>query len=165
MGFPQGGLGGLPGADSRGIQVRWGGVAVTSILIVDDNPDLRDLVHTILQRTAREVVGAGDAEEALRLLAGRSFDFMITDLTMPGRSGIDLITQVREMYPGTRIVAMSGEWTRGDENLLKRAAALGVRAHLTKPFSMQHLINLLGSAEAVPNPVAGAGPIRPQALG
>jgi two-component system cell cycle sensor histidine kinase/response regulator CckA len=79
-----------------------------SVLVVDDDPDIRTFVETILVEEGIEAVVAPDAQEALRCLAERCFDLLLTDIRMPGLDGFQLVRQARRAYPELRVLFMSG---------------------------------------------------------
>jgi two-component system cell cycle sensor histidine kinase/response regulator CckA len=79
-----------------------------SVLVVDDDPDIRTFVETILVEEGIEAVVAPDAQEALRCLAERCFDLLLTDIRMPDLDGFDLVQRARRAYPELRVLFMSG---------------------------------------------------------
>ena len=82
----------------------------TTILLVEDEADLRDLLSKILQDNHYRVLEAGDGEQALRI-ANRSptrIDLVLTDLIMPGLSGYDVAQKIRDIRPGTKIMYITG---------------------------------------------------------
>jgi CheY-like chemotaxis protein len=80
-----------------------------TVLIVEDEPEVRSLAARILRREGYEVLEAPDGEEALQLAKGPArIDLLLTDVVMPRMSGSDLVARVREFRPDMRIVYMSG---------------------------------------------------------
>jgi CheY-like chemotaxis protein len=117
--------------------VTLGGV---SVLVVDDEPDARDVVRRLLTATGAEVVTAGSAAEALGMLEGRSFDVLVSDIGMPGVDGYELIRRVRMMGQGAaaiRAVALTA-FARLDDRT--RAMLAGFQMHLAKPVDARELI-------------------------
>ena len=78
-----------------------------SILIVDDEPDLRDLVQICLEAAGHQVAVAADGLKASGILLREQFDLMVTDVLMPDRDGIELIGEAKTKYPAMRIVVMT----------------------------------------------------------
>lgn len=79
------------------------------ILLVDDNKDLLEMAEALLQDLGFEVVTAERAEEALEILRGQGdIAALLTDVVMPGMSGIELAVEARRMAPDLRIVLVSG---------------------------------------------------------
>lgn len=80
-----------------------------SILLVEDDPDLRDLVRRLLERGGHQVLPAGSAPEAFRLLTDRpdGVDLLLTDIGLPGMDGSELARRFRSMHPATPVLLMS----------------------------------------------------------
>src|SRR5687768_2042077 len=84
-----------------------GGPSMADVLIVDDDDVIRETLLELLNGNyqCRE---ASTAEEALRKLQAQAFDVVLTDISMPGLSGSELLQRVRELYPETPVIIMSG---------------------------------------------------------
>ena len=78
------------------------------ILVVDDDPSIRESLGMLLTSVGYDVIVAENGASAVSHLGRTVADLMVTDLNMPGMSGMDLISHVRSRYPATLIVAMSG---------------------------------------------------------
>ncbi|MFB6231257.1 MAG: response regulator [Salinibacter sp.] len=107
------------------------------VLVVDDEEFVLDTAQHTLETAGYEVLTALDAEAALRLVDehGEAIDAVITDLRMPGRSGLELIRTLRAQYPDLSIVAASGVADgRTDE-----ALDAGAQVFLAKPFTAEKL--------------------------
>jgi len=78
-----------------------------SILVVDDEPAMRLLLTSILKDEGHEVTAAASGEEALQLLATRHYRLVLTDLKMPGISGLELLTHVKRDDPGTAVIILT----------------------------------------------------------
>jgi len=109
-----------------------------SILVVEDEPQVLDLVVRVLTADGYRVLTASDGDEALALLAGRTdrVEALITDVRLPGMSGPRLAAVVRERYPAVRTLYMSG-FEEAHEDALRAAWVPG--AFLAKPFSPEML--------------------------
>ncbi len=108
-----------------------------TILVVDDKEMLRDSVAVTLQRAGFAVIGAGDGAAALEIAAKRRPDAIVTDLRMPGLTGIELIERVREIDDATPIVLMTAF---GTIETAVKAMKLGAFDYVTKPFEGDELI-------------------------
>jgi DNA-binding NtrC family response regulator len=105
------------------------------ILIVDDQPEIRDMVRGTLCESYR-CTTAGSAEEALLLLRAEKFGLVISDINMGGMSGLEMIPQVRASAPDTVIMMISGEQTI--ESAVE-AMRVGAFDYIMKPFDLQHV--------------------------
>ncbi|UCC43398.1 MAG: response regulator [Candidatus Zixiibacteriota bacterium] len=110
-----------------------------SILIVDDEVGMRDLLDKILSRDGYRVLLAGDGEEALEVLKNESPQLVITDMKMPGMGGFDLLRVIKKDYPGVGVIMMTAY---GDTYTVKDALLLGADEYITKPFK-SHEISLV----------------------
>jgi len=119
--------------------------AQANILIVDDERDLVDAYVRLLERSGHRCVGAFDAGEAIRIIDEESPDLVITDLSLPDISGIEVIRHVRAKSPITPIIVMSGHNT---PELNKAAQAAGANLSLLKPVSIAELRRVIGEALA-----------------
>ncbi len=79
-----------------------------NILVVDDEPDVRDSVKYVLDRAGYSVRTAESAMDALAELARNPTDLVITDIIMPQINGVEAIESIRKAFPSVRIIAISG---------------------------------------------------------
>jgi DNA-binding response OmpR family regulator len=86
-----------------------------TLLLVEDDPDIRDAMTALLSEHGFRVLVAGDGYAAIRLLAEHQVDLMFTDVVMPGMSGYELAQQARAVRQDLRVLYMTGdaEQTRG----------------------------------------------------
>ncbi|MFC3609711.1 response regulator [Stutzerimonas tarimensis] len=124
-----------PGAAAKVVE----SAASPTVLVVEDQPSLLELTCEMLQLLEYQTVGVASAEQALALLEQRSFDLLLTDVGLPGMSGLDLLAEVRQRWPGQETIIVSGY---GD-GLGEIAARV-----LPKPFSFEQLEALLPSRPA-----------------
>lgn len=87
-----------------------------TILVVDDEPELLDIVIDVLSDPGWIVIGAADAYEALRILAERPVDLLITDVRMPGLNGFQLARQAKLMRADLHVIYISGYYGRTDQS-------------------------------------------------
>ena len=123
-----------------------------SILIVDDEASITQLVGRALRKKGYEVPTAGNGHEATRLVGHQRFALVMTDLLMPDMDGIQVITELRKTHPEIRLIAMSGGGHITQDQYLKIAKGLGAHALLEKPFTIEQLYSVvettLGGASA-----------------
>lgn len=79
-----------------------------TILVADDEPDLREVIVATLTDAGYAVLPASDGYEAVRLLADSWVSLLITDFTMPGIDGLELARQAKVMRPNLRVIYLSG---------------------------------------------------------
>ena len=110
------------------------------ILVVDDDPNVADLLHDMLGEHGHDVGLAGDTDNALQWLAQHPCDVLITDLDLKGTSGWKLARKAREMQPNIVVGLITG-WPLGAEG--RELHARGVDFVLTKPFTGDALLSAI----------------------
>lgn len=123
---------------------------MSRILVVDDEPGVRDLTVEILRRSGYEPRGVPSARDALELLAHEPFDLIVSDVVMPEMTGIELLHELRERRPELPVVLMTGG--SKDPERTTRAVELGAARLLYKPFSHAELNAVV--KDALNGPVA-----------
>jgi len=111
-------------------------------LVVDDAPDVTEMLAILLQFAGYEVVTAFSAPQALAAARDNHFDVLVSDIGMPGMNGYELAETLRRMpyYETMPMVAVTGFSVYDDH---ERAIQSGFDAFLTKPINPQDLINLV----------------------
>jgi len=109
-------------------------------LVVDDEPDARDLIRRVLEERGANVTIAASAGAALELLQGDSADIVVSDIGMPDMDGYQFMRRLRAMEPSrTRVAALAlTAFARADDR--KQAILAGYHAHLAKPFDVAELV-------------------------
>ena len=107
-----------------------------SVLVVDDDAEMRALLLDVLRNDGYEVAEAKDGAEAVLALRGRAFDVILMDKNMPGPSGLDLLPGLRRICPRSRIIMMTAF---GDVPSYMEAAEKGAVEYLFKPFRMEEM--------------------------
>jgi CheY-like chemotaxis protein len=131
------------------------------ILVVEDEPVLRDLFADLIRGCGYHVEVAADASEALARLRTEPFDVLATDILLPGMDGWQLIANAINEQPMLRLVAMTGADAREDR---ERAAALGVPV-LQKPFRLLELQDALRQALTLVPATTSASALRRSPMG
>ena len=124
------------------------------ILVIDDEPFVREALERVLKSSAVSVVGAADAAAGLALLDKLVIDLVIIDVVLPGIDGVAAIKQMRRDHPNIRIIAISGGGNFGlnayqpeaisTTAYLAACKAAGADGTLAKPFETAELRSLLG---------------------
>jgi CheY-like chemotaxis protein len=120
---------------------------MASILIVEDDPLVRSSLRIILESFGHAVEDAEDGTVALTM-DHSSFDVVITDILMPGISGVEFIGALRAKGFDAGIVAMSGGNRLGGVDPLEQALAAGADMAMRKPFSARELLAALEKCTA-----------------
>lgn len=129
---------------------------MTSIILVDDEPDIRDSVQRTLEQAGFQVRVANSGSEGIAEYRRSPADLLITDMIMPNGHGLDLIRELRADYPSMRILAISGGGNFGAQSYqtgaistaayLAAATAAGAKLALTKPFTREKLLTAVQEA-------------------
>ncbi|MDH4054973.1 MAG: response regulator [Gammaproteobacteria bacterium] len=124
---------------------------MTSVLIIDDEEDIRIVLKEIFVRAGFDVAVASDGNEGLNLLRENGADLVITDIIMPGSDGVEIAYEIRCEFPKTKIIVMSGGGNIAPLDYepaaiatsayLASAAAVGADMTITKPFDREELLN------------------------
>ncbi len=110
---------------------------MSTVLVVDDKEMLRDSVGVTLQRAGFTVIAAADGKSALECVARRRPDAVVTDLKMPGLSGLELIEAIRQIDDDLPVVLMTAF---GTVDTAVQAIKLGAFDYITKPFEGDELL-------------------------
>lgn len=103
------------------------------ILVVDDDEVIRDTLYDLLSENY-DCQTADSAEQALARLEVESYDVVLTDISMPGLSGLELLGHVRQKYPDTPVIIISGI---SDQEHARGLIRLGAFEYLLKPFRIE----------------------------
>jgi CheY-like chemotaxis protein len=110
------------------------------ILVVDDEPQMREVLCQALEGRGHIVDQAGDGREAFLRLAEHQPDLVITDLVMPDMEGLETIQALRNKFPALPIIAISGGGRIGPETYLSIAGQFGAERTFAKPFRLAELL-------------------------
>jgi len=106
------------------------------ILVVDDEPHMRDMMAMTLRTDGYRVETAADGRQALSLLADHSFDLVITDLMMPDVSGLEVLAEVKKRLPTAEVILVTAY---GSLESAVEALRQGAHDYLTKPFEPEQI--------------------------
>ena len=113
------------------------------ILIVDDETSMQEFLQILLQRDGHDTSACGSASEALVALESDDWDLVISDVRMPGMSGLELLDQVRQLAPETTVILITAH---GTTESAVEAMKHGAYDYLTKPCSVDEIRLVVGKA-------------------
>ena len=116
---------------------------MSNVLVIDDEDVVRELVMEILESAGHDVTGADSAECALTLLESNEFDLVVSDVVMPGLSGLELLEAVRAHTASLPVVLVTGA---GTYDTLSQALTRGAAGLVTKPFAHKDLQSAVSDA-------------------
>lgn len=115
----------------------------TRVCVIDDDDLICDHIAALLTPAGYEVVCADSAKAGLALIAEHRPDVVLVDIIMPDKDGVEVIAEIRRLWPDLRIVAMSAGGQVGPTLYLQIAQTMGAHACLTKPLSLTELTEAL----------------------
>lgn len=110
------------------------------VLVVDDDADMRELVHDMLKDRGHQVMTAGSGSDALRLLGEQDFAVVLTDLRMKGMQGLELLTEIRRANPDIGVILMTAF---GSVETAVEAMKHGASDYLTKPVKKDEMVRVV----------------------
>jgi DNA-binding NtrC family response regulator len=111
------------------------------ILVIDDDEQIRNMLHIMLKNEGYDVAEAPEGKVALELFSRAPFDVVITDIVMPEKEGLETIMALKQHYPAVRIIAISGGGRVNPGHYLDGARALGAEFTFTKPVKLDRLLS------------------------
>jgi two-component system NtrC family response regulator len=116
---------------------------MSRILVIDDEHVIRELMREILERAGHETLGAETPERALALLDEQDVELVVSDIVMPGLSGLELLVEVRVRCPSVPVILVTGAGTH--ENM-SEAITRGAHGLIVKPFTHAELQSAVAAA-------------------
>lgn len=113
---------------------------MAKILLVEDDDLVRDMLMQVLQRANHQVIFVANGEEATDYLKKEQPDIMVTDIIMPKKSGITLISEVKNRHPSMEIIAISGGGRLDPTGYLDLSETLGASVSFEKPIDNTALL-------------------------
>ncbi|MEX0828634.1 MAG: response regulator [Nitrospirales bacterium] len=130
---------------------------MATILVIDDDPQICDVLEQVLQKEGHQVRSALNGEEGIRSYRQQLPDLVLLDILMPEKEGLETILDLRREFPHVIIIAMSAASEAAKINLLELAQRLGAQHRLTKPFELQTVIELVNTALGKKGRTEGTG--------
>jgi DNA-binding response OmpR family regulator len=110
------------------------------ILVVEDDEGMRSLLRDFFEEEGFEVETAEDGAKVVPRLIKSSFDLVITDIRMPGLSGLDILPTLKKIQPGVAVLVITAF---GGKDVRHRTLARGADAYLEKPLQLEKLKTLV----------------------
>lgn len=107
---------------------------MATLLIIDDDTNVRNMLHDLFSG-AHECHSADRVEQAIEYLELETYDVVLTDISMPGMSGLEVVKRIAERHPTTLVIVISGQVDADKESLLK----LGAFDFFAKPFLLEEI--------------------------
>lgn len=109
----------------------------TTILVVEDDPAVRQGIVDTLSFSGYEVIAAEDGNQGMEMALSSTYQLMLLDLVLPGHTGFDILERLRTERPGQAVIILSA---RGEENDRVRGLTLGADDYVMKPFRVRELL-------------------------
>lgn len=114
------------------------------VLVIDDECAILEMISEMLEPIGYEVFSAADGREGMEMIRNTpNIDIVITDLIMPDKDGLETIGELKEGFPETKILAISGGGQTPPEIYLRLGQNLGADLTLRKPFTERQLLECL----------------------
>ena len=117
------------------------------ILVIDDEPGMLSVLREMLESAGHLVVEARNGAVAVRWWREhtheQTIDLIVTDILMPEKDGIEVIQEIRQLAPNTKVIAISGHSQVVKIPFLDVAKRLGAARTIAKPFTMETLLNVV----------------------
>lgn len=117
----------------------------SSILVVDDEADIRMTLSMLLMAAGYEVHGVEDGEAALDTLSSHSYDLVLLDLMLPWVGGLEVLQRLPERARDTPVVVISA---MGEEDAMQECLSLGAASFVAKPFTNQAVVQAVAQTMA-----------------
>lgn len=117
---------------------------MSTILLVDDDPGVRFALTEVMCERGYRVVCASSGVQALASLDG--IDVVVTDLSMPGMDGLELVSQIAARAPALPVILLTAH---GSENLVRLASSRGACGCLSKPFDIDEIARVIEQARTL----------------
>jgi CheY-like chemotaxis protein len=114
-----------------------------TVLVADDNEMCRDSILKVLAREGYEVEGVPDVDSALAAMHARAFDLVVCDYRMPGKTGLDLLAEVKREFSDVPVLMISA---CADAGVEQQALELGATKLVRKPIRRQELVHSAAKA-------------------
>lgn len=115
------------------------------VLVVEDDAEFRRSLCKILQKAGYSVTGIASGKRASEIIAQRAYPLVISDLNLPGKSGMNLLMEIKRKSPESRVIILT---VNGETEIYNEAMQKGAFAFLSKPVKMRKILSYAGKAFA-----------------
>jgi DNA-binding NtrC family response regulator len=129
---------------------------MATLLLIDDDPTIRELLDMLFSKS-HECHTADRAEQALEFLEFQTYDAVITDISMPGLGGVEILRRIVQDHPTTPVIVITGREDHFKDVVLK----MGAFAFFSKPFPMAGLEHAVTNALAHQQPLTSQPRVQP----
>lgn len=118
---------------------------MSQILVIEDDIEFCEILCKVLKKKGYGVLAASNGKKGIDLYKNNSADLVITDILMPERDGIEVICTLKKIFPGIKIIAISGggKFGSGREYLQSAKVVCNIEHTLTKPFGRNQLFRMI----------------------
>ena len=116
-----------------------------TVMIVDDEESIRNMIHKSLNKTGYNVIEAENGKQAMEFVIKQKIDLIIADLVMPEKGGLELIMELDNNYPDIKKIAISGKIPVENESITGLTEEFGVEAVFSKPLELFDLLKIVKS--------------------
>ncbi len=115
------------------------------VLVADDDVVVLSMITTILEKHDFDITQVDNGAKAVEKALAQKFDLIITDIMMPEIEGIEVISEIVDKWPESKIIAISSEGRTGFTSFLQIAETVGATASIQKPFTPDELLETIRS--------------------
>ena len=121
---------------------------MATILVIDDDQEVREFLVTVLERAGHDVAAAANGRDGVAMFRDKPVQVVITDIIMPEKDGIETILDLRREHPDLKVIAISGGGRTTPENYLHSARLLGADRAMRKPFKNEEILRAIDELAA-----------------
>jgi DNA-binding response OmpR family regulator len=119
-----------------------------TVLIIDDEPLMRDTAALMLERDGYKCLSAASADDGVAMMAANQVSVALVDVVLPGKNGLELAIELNQKWPAVPIVLMSGRVSTEADSIKNFSGHFGIKGSISKPFTMEQLLEVVSDAIA-----------------
>lgn len=114
-----------------------------TVLIIDDDPGIRKVLHRVLEKQGIDVIEAENGDDGVARFREKCPDAVVIDVIMPEKDGLTAIREIKKLNPEAKVIAMSGGLVLTPDTYLEEARETGADFILTKPIDREQLLSTI----------------------